>query len=472
MKRALLAIVAAALLAAVPATVSADRATKYTDHRVSVFCESEIDGGYVSAFIESGETFGDTASAEIWLGDALPFEDPSTLFGFSDVVNADEGEPVTLSADLAYFDSDGGDAGTGALEVSLARVGDPEEQSEEGFGNSVNHTTRTIQFLEGEGALALPDGTDAVLPCFGEIVDERVFFTNPHTFVFDNEGIVISCGWSIGEDGFAFFFASEDNFGSFADAGLITTDLALFGSAEGPDISASGVSASFSFVDDISGDPYTAEASAAFDPLGDPVTSFLVVEQGKFKLVEQRLAVDGSLEFSTGDAFTMDTASCFANTFSEHRVFHANNGPKPAAAPSNDAPEGAIALSPGDRIRVNTSGTALDAELPITTCPEGPFDNMGHTVWYTVEGTGGELTVDTAKSNFDTVIAVYVMEGDELVEIACNDDVFYEPIGSSLQAAITGPTEAGVTYWIQVGGYQEWFDPSLVDSGRLKLSIR
>ena len=471
MKRALMCFVTAALLAAaIPAAVQANRVTKFTDHRVSVFCEGEVDGGYVSGEMTSSREFGGNASVLVWLGGAIPFEDDATFFGSSAAVGVDEGDVVTVSTDLAWFDADG-EAGTGSLEAALERFGDPFTETDEGFGNSVSHSTRTIQFLGGEGILVLPEGGEVAVPCFGEIVDERVLQTNPHTFVFDNAGILLSCGWNVGDEGFAFLFAFADDFGSFVDVGLSTPDVDMFGSVQEPSFDASGISATIPVVDFLSGDEHTAEASAAFDPLGDPVTSFLIVEEGKFKVVEQRLAVDGSLEFSTGDAVTMDTASCFANTFSEQRVFHANNGPKPGAAPPNDAPEGAIALSPGDRISVDTSGTVLEAELPITTCPEGPFDNMGHTVWYTVEGTGGELTVDTAKSNFDTVMAVYVMEGDELVEVACNDDLLFEPIGSSLQAAITGPTDEGVTYWIQVGGYQEWFDPSLVDSGRLKLSI-
>ncbi len=52
-----------------------------------------------------------------------------------------------------------------------------------------------------------------------------------------------------------------------------------------------------------------------------------------------------------------------------------------------------------------------------------------HTVWYTVTGTGGSITVDTAGSDFDTVIAVYEGAPDESATVACVDDTPIQPIG-------------------------------------------
>jgi hypothetical protein len=214
-----------------------------------------------------------------------------------------------------------------------------------------------------------------------------------------------------------------------------------------------------------------ASAEATFTPVGDPVTSMLVSENGRIKTVEQALSPEGSVEFSTGESFTIDDESCEARTFSEHLISTFPAPSKPKAPPVNDTPEGAIALEPGDRLQVDTTGTAVEPEVPITTCEQGFQDDLGHTVWYTIEGTGDVITVDTAGTRFDTVLAVYVMEGEELVEIACVDDVFFEPIGTSFQAAISGPTEEGVTYWIQIGGFRQFFDPTTAESGRLKISV-
>ena len=89
-------------------------------------------------------------------------------------------------------------------------------------------------------------------------------------------------------------------------------------------------------------------------------------------------------------------------------------------------------------------------------------------------GNGNEMTFDTAGSGIDTVLAVYLRDGDEFTEIACVDDVFFEPIGTSFQAAITGDTEVGVTYYIQVGGFRnDFFDETAPpEAGRIRIAVR
>jgi hypothetical protein len=61
------------------------------------------------------------------------------------------------------------------------------------------------------------------------------------------------------------------------------------------------------------------------------------------------------------------------------------------------------------------------------------------------------VTIDTAGSDFDTALAVYADEGGELVQVACVDDV------ETLQAVVTVDTVAGVTYYIQAGGFADSF---------------
>jgi hypothetical protein len=477
MRRVSLAMAVVAILASMfPAAVSAGRIAKFVDHRVSAFCEGDVEGGFVSSVLESSQAFGPRASADVWLGGAIPFEDPPTWSGISLAVDVSEGDPVELSSALAFFDLDHNPTGFGSIAATLTRVGDPIVEAPDPFfslSNRNSHTERTVQPLEGSATLTLPDDSVLEVGCFGEIVDESVFETNPHATTFANEGVFVDCIWAT-EDSFAFLHIEDNEVGFFGDAGLFRAGLEVFTTNSSGSISASGANASIDLVDGLTGDPYTAEAAADFTPVGGPVTSFLVSQYATQKQVEQRLAPDGSVEFSTGDTYPIDFDHCFAAVFDVHNVFNAASGPKPGPAPSNDAPEGAIELSVGTRLQVNTSGTALDPELPITTCSEGIFDDLGHTVWYTVEGTGGEITVDTAGTRFDTVMAVYVKEGDELVEIACVDDVFTEPIGTTFQASITGPTEEGVTYWIQVGGFRnpEIFGGGEAQFGRLKLEVR
>ena len=51
---------------------------------------------------------------------------------------------------------------------------------------------------------------------------------------------------------------------------------------------------------------------------------------------------------------------------------------------------------------------------------EVPF---GFTAWWTFNGTGGQVTIDTAGSTFDTVLAVYTGSPGSFTQVACVDDV-------------------------------------------------
>jgi hypothetical protein len=60
---------------------------------------------------------------------------------------------------------------------------------------------------------------------------------------------------------------------------------------------------------------------------------------------------------------------------------------------------------------------------------------MGHTVWYTIIGTGRPITSIHPQAT-DALVAAYVPEGGGLTEVACMDDVQFEPIRTSS----SGPT--------------------------------
>jgi hypothetical protein len=90
---------------------------------------------------------------------------------------------------------------------------------------------------------------------------------------------------------------------------------------------------------------------------------------------------------------------------------------------------------------------------------------MRNTLWYRFAGTGSEVTVDTAGSRFDTMLAVYVPTAAGLTEIACVDD----PGPRVAQAAIALDTEVGTTYYVQVGGFLSGFQPS--EYGVLRVAL-
>ena len=74
--------------------------------------------------------------------------------------------------------------------------------------------------------------------------------------------------------------------------------------------------------------------------------------------------------------------------------------------------------------------TGANAEAPEEPCTvtdeetqetfEVPF---GYTAWWTFNGTGGQVTIDTAGSTFDTVLAVYTGSPGSFTQVACVDDV-------------------------------------------------
>ena len=91
--------------------------------------------------------------------------------------------------------------------------------------------------------------------------------------------------------------------------------------------------------------------------------------------------------------------------------------------------------------------------------------SYGKTMWFKyTPGTSGNATVDTAGSDFDTVMAGY--EGTTLgglVRKACNDDT------TTPQAKFTLPVTAGRTYYFQVGGYQA--QGAVPESGSLSFKL-
>ena len=119
-----------------------------------------------------------------------------------------------------------------------------------------------------------------------------------------------------------------------------------------------------------------------------------------------------------------------------------------AAGPSNDDIANATsvtALPFADAVPVGEA-TTQDGE-PVETC--APF---GNTVWYAVTlDSDANVRVDTAGSEYDTTLAVWVGSGfNDAVLVACNDDIF-----DSLQAAVTFSATAGTTYFVQAGAFFE-----------------
>ena len=160
---------------------------------------------------------------------------------------------------------------------------------------------------------------------------------------------------------------------------------------------------------------------------------------------------------------------------------NATNGPKPGGKrPANDLPSGAQTLKVGGKASLSTKGARVPSEADYPCMVVEDFDGntiiipVEHTVWYKIAGTGGSVTVDTAGSSYDTVIAAYAGAADAGATVACLDDVPLVPFGRTLQSAVTFPTTAGTTYWVQIGGINESVFGDFLDVpyGNLRVAVR
>lgn len=446
-------------LLGMPAVASADQAVRLTEHFVDFNC-----------FFAENLVVG--ASANSRFGSFAFVESPALRGATESVTVVEEGGGATMDAEIPLFDGEGNPAGEAVLHAVLTPNGQNEVIDPSRFreGNRwINTLGGLIRAMDVSGSVELPTGPmDLVIgDCFGGIGDIQIFETNPHTFVLDNSGVFIDCHWQTSDGGEAGLFAINDSFGTFADAFLIAPRYEVF--VDGPvqvALDATSLEATLEMANFLTQEPVTATASATLAALGDPVKSVILFQDGRVRHTEQRLIPDGTLAFTTGHQFTLDGEACFSTVFDDHVIETAPAGPKPGEPSAvNDTREGAVPLQVGKVVNDQTRNTAI---APEQAALEGC--SFGHTLWYRFTGTGGPVTIDTAGSNFDTVIAVY--DGDST--LACIDDVFFEPAGVTLQAALTiDHTVQGTTYFVQAGG----FDPGIFtgvsepEFGRLRIQI-
>jgi hypothetical protein len=472
-KRVSVALATAAILVGlIPATVSAGRVDKSLDHYAFFGCDAPIEGGFVSTFIEHS-TLGEFsfATLNVWLDGDEPFVDDPTIFGSTDAFDlTDDGTTIEVNATIPTFDLEENPEGGADLTITVARTGDTRLILPEAGKTNFNDKTNGVEEqLEGSGSLTWDEAEFALPECFGVVGDVDIFRTNPHGFTSANTGVSINCEWD-SDPVFAGFFITDDGFGYFADAFLQTEQVSLFTLSAPPgSVTESDLDATFELENGES-----AVATATFTPVGSPVDSTHVGANFHTKVTEQSLAPDGSIEYSTGDTFPIDDEHCDAVAFESHTTASQPSGPKARRAPANDSPDDAIALKPGSRLNTSNVGATPDPEFPIDTCPQGIFDGFGRTLWYTIEGTGGPVTIDTAGSGIDTLIGIYVPTDGGFEEIACIDDVESEPVGSTFQAALTIDTEEGVTYYVQIGGFfrSPFEDPTAAEAGRIRIRVR
>jgi hypothetical protein len=468
MKRLLAILASLVLVATVPTSALAGRATRFTDHTVGVFCDgmSAVSGGGFAFFGASlSDQFGPDAFVDFW--STSDTSGPPDLF-------RDFDQPVTvtwngsvLAGSIPLLNSSGDPAGSATFSATLTPSGDPftfDDRFRD--GNHWHQFTGVSQPMDPSGTLSVGGSTFSLDACFGDETTITVFETNPRSFVAHFSTREVGCDLSNANGDSGFLFTSLNEGEVFVDAGAFPADGSPGTGAFGSGTLTGGVlDASLDTFNFETGEPVAGGASIHLEIVGSGEPFEFLLKNATARLTAQGVTLDlegtltiGSIVFDLGACVGVDGRNKIIETFP--------SGPKPGGkVPSNDLPSGAKLLSVGDKTSVATKGASPDREAPYE-CLTFSFDGevfevpVGHTVWYTIVGTGGPVTVDTAGSDFDTVVAVYTSDGAggfTPVPGACVDDVPIQPFGRTLQAAVTWDTVAGTTYYVQIGGFPESF---------------
>jgi hypothetical protein len=453
-----------------PAPAGAAKPVRFTDESTTLECFLENDEGSLSVWVSVGSGFGADADIAFWpVGTSPENDDPPTVGRDFDTPVEGGGSPDGIDVEVAMIDIETGDpAGTAVVSATLEPVGDPQPFSgRDRFGNRHSRTEGVEQELAATGGSATYDGTEFAFDnCVARTVTATIFESNPNTFVNRSSRLHLECFFELPE-AFIALFADEDRFGEFAE--LFFDPPPTFGGYTELEFSTSVFNAEFELFDDSTGEPTgeTASAEATLAPSGPPEDVLLRRRNAVLRFTRQDYAVSGTLSIpSLGLALDMST--CIAATEEEKFMAHSGQGPKAGTRlAANDVPAGAPVLAPGRGVIRLTNNTSLDPEVEASCLPVDPEFGLqfGRTLWYRVRGTGGELTVSPRRSNFDTAIAVYTGGPGAFEEIGCVDDLIGEHGQLSLQGALTFETEAGQTYWVQVGGFAGEY-------GQLRLSVR
>jgi len=477
MRRIFAILAALVLLATIPAVAHAGKATKETDHFVGINCDgiAPTSGqGFLFLGVSISDNFGPDAFVDMW-NDAPPVGPPDIFRDFDSPVDASY-VGGTFSASIPLLDSSGDPAGTGTVQATLTPVGEPFTIEDNfRFGNVTERFDALVQPLAADGTAVIGGKTFDLGECFAEDTHVTTFRTNPNSFVerFASADSRCDIENADGTIGSVFIDASTDDV--FVDAILFEgpgTPLGAIGSVVLANGSGSGT---LDVYDPETGEPTGDTATIDLALTDGEAYSYVLTDSGGKSMVRGRIIdVEGTLAFPDLPSFDLNDCIAFAGTTKD--IFHSQRGPKPTGkVPANDLPAGALRLSVGGKTSQATRAAAVaqEADYP---CMEfhDPFSGetevipVEHTVWFRITGTGGEITVDTARSDFDTVAGAYVSDGSGgFTNIACVDDVPLDPFGRTLQAAITFSTTAGTTYWVQIGGF-----PGFQSYGNLRVAVR
>jgi hypothetical protein len=478
MKRLLTIIASLAILAALPATASAGRVTRLTDHFVGIFCEgltATSGGGFVFFSASVSDTFGPNAFVDFWTT-SEPTGPPDLFSDFEQPADVTWDGSV-LEGSVPLLDSSGDPAGAATFSATLTPSGDP-VPFEDFFrnGNRQQRFTGVSQPMDPSGTLLVGGSTFSLDACFAEEATVTVFETNPTSSIFHFANRDVGCELSNPDGDGGFLFASLNEGDAFFDVAAFPADGSPAFGAFGEGMVIDGVlDATFDVFEFETGEPVAGGGSLHLEIVGSGERFDYIIKNATFRFVARGVTLDLEGTLTLGD-ITFDLGPCVGTDGRIKVIGTFPKGPKPGGkVPANDLPSGAKLLTVGSKTSVATKGASPEFEEPyecLTFEEDGEVFEIpvGHTVWYQIVGTGEPVTVDTAGSDYDTVIAVYTSDGAggfTPVPGACVDDVALDPVGRTLQSAVTFDTVAGTTYYVQIGGFPESFP-----YGNLRVAVR
>lgn len=482
MRRCMALLAALSLAFVLPASATAARATRLTDHTVSIGCDGihpTSRSGFAFFSASTSDLNGPNVKLDAWAGDE-PVGDPDLHRDYEQpaVVSWDG---TALSGSFPIVDSNGDPAGTATFSATLTPVGDPYVINDSfKDGNTKFQATGTGQPMQPAGNLVLSAGQTFDLgDCIGDMSTVSTFATNPASFVTHFSARTTDCQLTdaSGDTGFVFVDFSND-----AD---VFIDSAVFPADGSPAIGAIGSGSPVGNVIDTSLDSYIFDTG---EPAGVAASIHMTVTDTGEKFVrvfrnrDHRQVARGTLLDIEGTlsigSYTFGLGACVGADYRSKILFSAQRGPKPGGkVPANDLPGGAKTLAVGGSAVAQTKGASPDREAAFECVifedeTGAPFEvPVANTVWYKFTGTGQPITVDTAGSDFDTVLAIYTAGPAGTftpVPGGCADDVPIQPLRRTLQAVATIPTVAGTTYYVQIGGFPD----SAFPYGNLRVSVR
>ena len=460
MPRAAGSILVAILVALmIPTTVLAARAEHTTDASLQVWCgelQSDTGSAYVNAWLsDTGETYADLG---FWAAPAKLGEDPVTWAGWSNEALASVGDSTLEITFGVYVPADNEEhepvfVGEATFSATLAAAGAAETfRYNDQYGNAHSRSSGSVQRYDVSGSLSMPDDITFDLGSCEIIRITQDWFSNtPTKSVSHSDQLDLSCGWET-EDGYAALFAVTYDAATGANVWISSGGSFLIGGGDAT-LSSSSLEASFNLYPgwDAEEPVGTASASATLTRL-ERVSDSQVFGDSRFTFKGARLGVSGNLTIETPagtTSFPMDDASCQA---SDVRISELPARHERAEPVENDTPDTALPIKLGDKVLVNTTGAedAPEAACLMDDGEGGTFEApITNTVWWRIEGAGSPITVDTGGSSFDTMVAVYVVDGSDVgAAVGCVDDV-----DEGVEARITFDTASDASYFVQTGGF-------------------